>query len=115
MWLVVAWLSVSCDCGHVTLFASVRGVWSSEECRDMWLQLDPTEGPNRERRRMVRVPRNILNRYILQQQEGAKKEGGWVGGVGVVNGRGWSGKWTGLEWWVGGGCSSRWVGGWGLQ
>ena len=70
----------SCDllC-HVTFFGSVRGVWSSEECRDMWLQLDPTEGPNRERRRMVRVPRNILNRYILQQQEGTRKEGGWAG------------------------------------
>ena len=45
----------------------------------MWLQLDPTEGPNRERRRMVQVPRNISNKFIVQQQEGTKEAGGWVG------------------------------------
>ena len=81
-------------CGHVTLFASVRGVWSCEECRAMWLQLDPTEGPNRERRRMVQVPKNIPNRFLLQQQAGPEEAGGWAG----------------LEWWVG---RVRVVGGWG--
>lgn len=63
----------------VVLCRDFRGVWSSEESRDMWLQLDPTEGPNRERRRMVQVPRNISNKFIVQQQEGTKEAGGWVG------------------------------------
>ena len=59
----------------------------------MWLQLDPTEGPNRERRRMVQVPKNIPNRFLLQQQAGPEEAGGWAG----------------LEWWVG---RVRVVGGW---
>ena len=63
---------MSCD-----LFASIRGVWSREESRDMWLQLDPTEGPNRERRRMIRVPKNIPSKYLLQQEVGTGETGGW--------------------------------------
>ena len=43
----------------------------------MWLQLDPTEGPNRERRRMIRVLKNIPNKYLLQQEAGPGKAGGW--------------------------------------
>lgn len=50
-------------------------LWSKEEKRVMCWQLDPTEGPCRERRRLMRVPRNIDDRYILDEGLKDDKEG----------------------------------------
>ena len=41
----------------------------------MCWQLDPTEGPCRERRRLMRVPRNIDDKYILNEGVKNSKEG----------------------------------------
>ena len=41
----------------------------------MCWQLDPTEGPCRERRRLMRVPRNIDDKYILDEGVKSSKEG----------------------------------------
>jgi len=50
-------------------------LWCAEEKRVMCWQLDPTEGPCRERRRLMRVPRNIDNKYILDEGAKSNKEG----------------------------------------
>ena len=59
-----------------------RGLWSSDERRDMWYQLDPTEGPNRERRRLMRVPQSIPAKYFLPSVVTSKGNncdgGGWA-------------------------------------
>ena len=41
----------------------------------MCWQLDPTEGPCRERRRLMRVPRNIDDKYILDEGIKSNKQG----------------------------------------
>ena len=41
----------------------------------MCWQLDPTEGPCRERRRLMRVPRNIDDKYILDEGMKSNKQG----------------------------------------
>ena len=57
-----------------------RALWSRDECRTMCWQLDPTEGPGRVRRRMMRAPLTIHSRHILtnsatRRSEGEEKEG----------------------------------------
>ena len=41
----------------------------------MCWQLDPTEGPCRERRRLMQVPRNIDDKYILDEGMKSTNEG----------------------------------------
>ena len=55
-------------------------------------QLDPTEGPNRERRRLQRCYLTIPNKYLLKDRR--KAEGEWhaapaAGGGGAVWGSPW--------------------------
>ena len=66
-----------------------RALWSKDECRSMCWQLDPTEGPGRVRRRMMRAPLTIHNRHIMsdtppqqQQQKQKQPAGGGGGGEG---------------------------------
>ena len=59
------------DCG--VQLSSV--LWCKEETRTMCWQLDPTEGPCRERRRLMRVPRNIDSKYILNDGGETESEG----------------------------------------
>ena len=46
---------------------SRRALWSKDECRQMCWQLDPTEGPGRVRRRMMRAPLTVARRYIISE------------------------------------------------
>lgn len=41
----------------------------------MCWQLDPTEGPCRERRRLMLVPRNIDSKYILDEEHKTESTG----------------------------------------
>ncbi|CAI8030834.1 Lysosomal-trafficking regulator [Geodia barretti] len=49
----------------ILLNTHLRALWSKDECRTMCWQLDPTEGPGRVRRRMMRAPLTIHSRHIL--------------------------------------------------
>lgn len=42
-----------------------RALWGADEKRDMCLQLDPTEGPQRVRRRMMRAPTSVHEKHLL--------------------------------------------------
>jgi hypothetical protein len=57
----------------IMLSTTPRGLWSLDERRDMWYQVDPTEGPNRERRRLMRVPRSVPAKYFLPGAVTAKE------------------------------------------
>ncbi|KAM9317348.1 lysosomal-trafficking regulator [Gastrophryne carolinensis] len=46
-----------------------RAVWYDPESYPMSYQLDPTEGPNRERRRLQRCYLTIPNKYILKDRQ----------------------------------------------
>ena len=56
-------------------FTIFSALWSNEEQRVMCWQLDPTEGPCRERRRLMSVPRNIDDKYILDEGVKSDKQG----------------------------------------
>ena len=57
------------------VFTTFSALWCNEEQRVMCWQLDPTEGPCRERRRLMRVPRNIDDKYILDEGVKSDKQG----------------------------------------
>ena len=57
-----------------------RALWSKDECRQMCWQLDPTEGPGRVRRRMMRAPLTIPFKHILSDREDGVREGESEGG-----------------------------------
>ena len=42
-----------------------RALWNRDEGRVMMWQLDPTEGPGRVRRRMMRAPHTVNERHLL--------------------------------------------------
>ena len=44
-----------------------RALWCKDERRTLWWQLDPTEGPGRMRKRMMRVPRFINAKHLLPE------------------------------------------------
>lgn len=44
-----------------------RAVWNEDEKRPMCWQLDPTEGPSRVRRRLIRSPRNTDEKFLLPE------------------------------------------------
>ena len=44
-----------------------RALWYRDEGRAMWWQLDPTEGPGRMRKRMMRTPRYINDKHLLPE------------------------------------------------
>jgi hypothetical protein len=44
-----------------------RAIWSSDEKRPMCWQLDPTEGPSRVRRRLIRAPRVTDKKFLLPE------------------------------------------------
>nr|XP_033792260.1 lysosomal-trafficking regulator isoform X2 [Geotrypetes seraphini] len=46
-----------------------RALWYDADCYPTSWQLDPTEGPNRERRRLQRSYLTIPNKYILRDQQ----------------------------------------------
>ena len=46
-----------------------RALWSCDEGREMCWQLDPTEGPGRVRRRMMRAPRTCDDRFLLEEAQ----------------------------------------------
>lgn len=51
----------------VLLSTHPRALWYRDEGRSMWWQLDPTEGPGRMRKRLMRTPRYINDKYILPE------------------------------------------------
>ena len=53
---------------HVyTCITLYRALWAADEKRDMCLQLDPTEGPQRVRRRMMRAPTSVHEKHLLPE------------------------------------------------
>lgn len=44
-----------------------RALWYRDDQRTMWWQLDPTEGPGRVRRRLMRAPRTINDKHLLPE------------------------------------------------
>ena len=52
-----------------------RAVWYDPASYPTSWQLDPTEGPNRERRRLQRCYLTIPNKYLLKDRR--KAEGEW--------------------------------------
>lgn len=66
----------------LSLFLSLtsRALWSKDECREMCWQLDPTEGPGRVRRRMMRAPLTIPSKHILSDAQRRVREGEEEGG-----------------------------------
>ena len=64
---------------YYRLWCSIfSALWSDEEKRVMCWQLDPTEGPCRERRRLMQVPRNIEDKYVLDEGAQSAHEGNLV-------------------------------------
>ncbi len=63
-----------------------RALWSGDEGRQMCWQLDPTEGPGRVRRRLMRVPRVTNERHLLPEavKSPNKYTGWWVDGLSTV-------------------------------
>jgi len=60
-------------CQTLTYLAFFRALWYDPVYYPTSWQLDPTEGPNRERRRLQRCYLTIPNKYLLpdrQKQEG---------------------------------------------
>lgn len=53
----------------VLLFFNFSAIWSADEGREMCWQLDPTEGPSRVRRRLIRVPRTTEEKHILPEAQ----------------------------------------------
>ena len=53
----------------VVVVVVVSALWSKDEHRVMCWQLDPTEGPGRVRRRMMRAPRTVNDRHFLQETD----------------------------------------------
>lgn len=56
---------------HSTLHYRAR--WAADEKRDMCLQLDPTEGPQRVRRRMMRAPTTVHEKHLLPKAAERRK------------------------------------------
>ena len=51
-----------------------RALWAADEKRDMCLQLDPTEGPQRVRRRMMRAPTSVHEKHLLPEGVGRRRK-----------------------------------------
>ena len=49
----------------LSIAVCLRALWAADEKRDMCWQLDPTEGPQRVRRRMMRAPTTVHEKHLL--------------------------------------------------
>lgn len=56
-----------------TVSLNRRALWAADEKRDMCLQLDPTEGPQRVRRRMMRAPTSVHEKHLLPEAADRRK------------------------------------------
>ena len=59
---------------HTPHSADRRALWAADEKRDMCLQLDPTEGPQRVRRRMMRAPTTVHEKHLLPKAAERRKK-----------------------------------------
>ena len=73
----------TCTCAiiwHAPHSTDRRALWAADEKRDMGLQLDPTEGPQRVRRRMMRAPTTVHEKHLLPKaaERRRKKKNGML-------------------------------------